>query len=217
VTRYAALSTSQSVFYGLPGTQLQSLPAVKVYDSNTHQGIPNVTVRFTSPDGPALDYTTQTRPDGIAQLNSLTLNPSPLKSSIVATVAGVGSISFTTIAVSSTITQKYVIVSQGEADVSRDSVRQVYELFDDGTYASGVDHNGSITLNPSRLRYVTLNGTLNFCFDSQAYHNLPLFDSCGYLYASGAITRDTMSVTYAVEPGIFKLDFPEQEIYVRLN
>jgi hypothetical protein len=195
VNKYAELSTERTVFMGSPGEQLQSLPVVTVYDYRTREGIPNVSVHFTSSGGPAVDYTTKTGPDGAAQLNSLKLSDTPLKYSIVATVDGVGSVSFTTIAVSSTVTQTYVLVSEGGTDVTEYPLRSVLELFDDDTYARGVDRNGTTTFDPSRGRYVAGGASVTFCVDLQRATSLTFLSGCGSIRQRGTVFGDSLYVT----------------------
>jgi hypothetical protein len=201
----SVIAASPTTIAGLPGELTGSPPSVQVVLA-FGTPVPGVKVSFTFSDNRGSDYSTITDSHGFAVLENLRLDTRPGVYNIVASVQGVGSVTFSAISLSGKVISTYDLVAVGgrsgppfvfssASELGQLSGRH-YQLFDDGTYRIGyVPQDQTIWARPAR--YIRRgDGVVEFYLDPSLEPVSGYYASRNYLFAIGTITGDAMKVAY---------------------
>jgi hypothetical protein len=196
-------AASPTTIMGDSGEAASTPPSVQVRANPGGRPVAGVKVVFSFSDGRGADYSTTTNSNGVAVLANLHFDIHPGQYNIIASVAGIGSVTFSAISFGGQLIATYDLRTiggkgppftfEGESIVLSGGH---YQLFDDGTYRAGYDENGQTTWRP-RGPYIRRNATtIEFYLDPSYTTTSGFYVSRNYLFAVGAVTGDQMKVTY---------------------
>ena len=223
-TPSSLVASGDTTLTGQPGVYVANWPAVKVRDQ-TGAVMPNVVVTFIATSGGGSVARTQVSTDnaGVAPC-AWRLGALPGENTLVASLAGVRSVTFTAMARTVRIVAIYNLESIGGANLpltysgggqSWTIVGGHYALLDDGTYLFGYvfgtsNASGRDSSMSGEGRYVAQDTSLlTFYLAEGSYPGSSFYAQRGGLFATGTIRQDRMTMKYEDV-----VDF-DAEVYVR--
>lgn len=212
-TQTVISALGETEFSGLPGEVAAYPPGISVAIKPGFTPVAGVKVVFTFSDGRA-SYSTVTNASGRAALDELRFDSRAGKYDIVATAAGIGSVSFVVSTIDVKVVATYdlhaVTGVQGPpfyVGIAQPGLTGAhYQLFDNGSYRFGYEWNGQTAWNQNLPYYRVGADRIEFYLSAESAPASTFYASRNYLFSTGTLSGNVMTVKYE-DP----VDFDDEE------